>query len=167
MDSWTFTLFVLTFQISFHVSNFTKIHELTNNLGDTFVCANSKSENKDGPAIEQSSYHTSEDKAFKNLKYQINDIKKQCGKLCETDLSTPIVVTNGKYYDHLKVAFNCQGLWNTSIFDEPSKFQHAPQNLPSYIKTEFSYKKQVPILSYYFDNLVEKERDMDNANWGK
>ena len=167
MNSYTLTIFVLIFHLSFGERVFSKIPELRNNVGHKYVCENSKLENKDGPTIEQGSFRTSYDKVYKDLETRIMDIKKQCGKLCETDLPTSKLVTKGRYYDHLKVEIDCHGLWNTSIFDEPSKFQHAPQTLPSYIKKDFSYKNQVPIHSYYFDNRVEEERDRDNASWGK
>jgi hypothetical protein len=167
MHSYTFTLFVLIFQTSCDESYCTKIPELPSNIGHKYVCENTKSENKDAPTIEQCSSPTSDDKAYKNLETRILDIKKQCGKLCEIDLPTSKRVTKGRYYDQLEVEINCHALWNTSIFDEPSKFHHAPQKLPSYIKKDFSYQNQVPIHSYYFDNQVEEERDQDNANWGK
>ena len=69
-------------------------------------------------------------------------------------------------YDYREVQIKCESLWNTTIFDEPSKFEPALQKLPSYAKDYFSYDNQVPITSFYFDNRVEEEREIDNANWG-
>ena len=70
------------------------------------------------------------------------------------------------YYPFPKKDVNCYALWNTSIFDEPNKFQRTLQIIPSYLEKYFSYNNQVPIDPYYFDNLVEEERATDGATWG-
>ena len=138
MYSYTFTLFVLAFQIHFDEGYFTEIPEKSNTVGHKHVCEDIKSENKYSHTIEQCSSSTSDDNLYNNLNNRIMNIKKHCGELCETDLTiSKHHITKGQYYDHLEVEVNCNGLWNTSIFDESSNFQHAPQKLPSYIKKDF------------------------------
>ena len=157
MCSYSRILLVLLVKITFDEGRFAEIIEIPKSVGNTYFCEND-------PSIDQCISSTKEHREYKNLKNQIMDIQNQCGELCGSSQSRS--VTKGQYYDRLEVDMNCNNLWNTSIFDVPSKFDRAVQKLPSYIKLHFSYSNKVPIHSYYFDNLVKEQRYEDNANWG-
>ena len=116
---------------------------------------------------------------YNDIQKRIEKIKDHCGQLC--DVGWPRNLTNvdvnafqigfhmqreNLYYPFPKKDVNCYALWNTSIFDEPNKFQRTLQIIPSYLEKYFSYNNQVPIDPYYFDNLVEEERATDGATWG-
>ena len=159
------------------------INVLAQKQQDRVNCSRSdttmKNTNEEEINIHNAKYSTTKMQQYNNIQKRIEKIKDHCGQLC--DVGYPRNLTNvdfkafqigyhmqgeNLYNPFPKKDVNCYALWNTSIFDEPSKFQRTHQIIPSYLKKYFSYNNQVPINPYYFDNLVDEERATDGANWG-
>ena len=101
---------------------------------------------------------------YKHTRNNIILIKQRCSSLCETDLLLAKNVKNGSLYQHVEKNLNCTGLWNDSIFDEPSKFKDPVQKIPKYLIDAFSHKGRVKITSYYYAEEAA-ENHTSNA-WG-
>ena len=99
---------------------------------------------------------------YQYMAEHVENIRQQCGVLC--DLPREENVSEGLFYESVKVDINCKALWNIS-FDEESIFTHAVQKLPRYIKRYFSYDNKIPINPFYFDDRVNQE--YSNKSWGK
>ena len=137
---------------------FSIVSTLLCTIGTTLISANTN-ENNSKPKFNP----------YKDIENKIHAIKKQCGSLCEINSSNyePISEDSRFYYVPIKKDVNCKDLWNSSIFDETTKFKEAIQKLPVYLKQYFSFNNMVDIKPHYFD---EKKTNIWNDTfntWGK
>ena len=85
----------------------------------------------------------------KNLKV----IQKLCGEVCLTDLKHErrfVSASKGRYYKALTKQFDCDGLWNDPVYDEPSRFCVPPDKIPKKWIHDFTYGGRVDLKTYYF-----------------
>ena len=107
---------------------------------------------------------------YKDLKNNIELIKKECGSLCNIDPSTYQSISDDSkfYYVPIKKEVNCQKLWNSSIFDEKGKFMQAPQKIPKYLRGYFTHNSSlVDIKPFYYDEITDNIWNETFNNWGK
>ena len=102
---------------------------------------------------------------------QVTKFKNHCGELCDIGHSSEY--NNTKFADELrrkdpngnlvfhfqKKNVSCSALWNTSMFDEPTRFKNPPIDIPKPLKTHFSYNNQIPIESYYLNDNEQRTKD--------
>ncbi len=128
------------------------------------VNANFDSENKSNKYVRENS------NLYKDLKNNIELIKKECGSLCNIDPLTYQSISDDSkfYYVPIKKEVNCQRLWKNSIFDEKGKFTNAPQKIPKYLRGYFTHNSNlVDIKSFYFDEITDNIWNATFNNWGK
>ena len=154
---------ILLFKILFN--NCTKVETIgdSSNIPYKPICENQALENMDMLPNEKVNFATSNSEAYQHIKIRVNSIKQNCGSLCDTYLSSPKNnISGGLFYDHVQKHINCAALWNSSFFDEASRFTRAVQKLPTYLKEYFSHNNLIPIKPYYFDNQVNEDRTYDS-----
>ena len=109
---------------------------------------------------------------------QVTKLKYHCGELCDIGHSSEY--NNTKFADELrrkhpngslvfhfqKKHVNCNALWNTSMFEEPTRFKHPPIDIPKPLKTHFSYNNQIPIESYYLNDNEQRTKDTTKSTLG-
>ena len=109
-------------------------------------------------------------KIYEDLKTKVESIKEQCGSLCNIDPSTyqPISEDSKFYYVPIEKAIDCNGLWNSSIFDESGKFKRPPQKLPKYLLQYFKHHSDmVDIKLHYYDEINSNIWNQTFNTWGK
>ena len=105
-------------------------------------------------------------KKYEELRKIITKIKKQCGSLCEPDLSyINYDISKEISYKNLEKIPNCNAMWNTSIFDHKSSFKDPIQTIPTYLKNYFSYDGRVKISPHYLNDTFNKNHEINK--WGK
>ena len=113
---------------------------------------------------------------YKDIKNKVEAIKEQCGALCKVDVSTYQQISEDSkfYYVPIEKEIDCNGLWNSPIFDESSKFKSPPQKLPKYLIQYFKYHSDMVNikLDYYdYDNIYKYVKDnirnQTFDEWGK
>ena len=109
---------------------------------------------------------------------QVTKFKNHCGELCDIGHSSEYNDTkftdelsrkdpNGNLVFHFqKKNVSCSALWNTSMFDEPTRFKNPPIDIPKLLKTHFSYNNQIPIESYYLNDNEQRTKDNTKSTLG-
>ena len=133
------------------------VHNFLYSLDECFVFG-SQSE-----TIAKSEYNP-----YRDVENKINEIKKQCGKLCEYNSTKyePILDGSEFYYVPIEKEVNCKALWNSSIFDKSSTLKLTVQKLPVYLRKYFSYNNIVDIKPYYFDEKTSNIWNQTFNTWG-
>ena len=102
---------------------------------------------------------------YKEIKNNILEIKSRCGTLCNIEYDDQFEETlSNKTFKAVKKTLDCQNLWASSIFDQPSTMNYPIQKLPTYLIQYFTYNDRVKILYDYRDD-TNTENHVTNS-WG-
>lgn len=104
---------------------------------------------------------------YRDILKHIKKIKDHCGRLCETEDvdsldSNYISSDRNRLYKYIDKLPNCNGLWNSSIFDLPSDLEFPLQKVPKYLVKYFTHNGRTKI-SYNYRDDKDNENHTSNA----